>query len=377
MVLAKETKEETQKLNYKKGIKKSDARKIAKLHLNSVVKQGSDCGDWTNSTKIVRELPLYDMVDTLCAYAFELGNKKEDAGYIVVGINEEYTPIIEYSTTGRFLKDTLSEQEYLVYDGTLDYYKTTKNSEKMSNIHKKESKDKQAVSGERTKHCSEWKSMEQEVCLYSSNPPEYGVEITKPDIYESGYSKVSWNYVPSYHAVHYFTTNSFPALNKFGCLPTATTNLLYYWHERRFYNLMNSSWENTFSLIYDYLGINSQGGGYISRVPDALDRYLFSMGVETGVTHHWSAAETTWERMKKRIDDGEPFIYSIKEHAFYQGSHAVLALGYRNYKYSDGSNSSYLCIADGWIDLPDRYVHTEAGSLSEYNEMATLYFVGK
>lgn len=48
---------------------------------------------------------------------------REDAGYVVVGAEKENAPIIEFRTSGKFLDEKLQSDEYLLYDGGINYYK--------------------------------------------------------------------------------------------------------------------------------------------------------------------------------------------------------------------------------------------------------------
>ncbi len=130
----------SKRMNYKNAILKSEAKEIAKFHLDAAEdKEGKRTkgNKWSDNTKISKTYPLYDSEEKLCAYAVELKDSGEDAGYVVVGASEEYSPIIEYATSGKFYEGELKGSEYLLYDGTLGYYKTSETSDMVSDIRDK------------------------------------------------------------------------------------------------------------------------------------------------------------------------------------------------------------------------------------------------
>ncbi len=166
------------------------------------------------------------------------------------------------------------------------------------------------------------------------------------------------------------------------CVPVAGVNLLLYWHERKFFDLVYGTWQNTYYKLYSYFGTGPMGTSNMKNVKNGLDKYLFEKGVQTGVTHYWDCNNTSWHEMKYRLDFGEPFIYVVSDNCIYK-NHAVLALGYVEYKYSsvqfytESKYSRYLCLADGWTPYADRYVNIDVGNAISQDEMITLYFVGK
>lgn len=380
----------SRRMDYKNSIKKSEAKEIANFHLD-VAEDHMDGkrtveNKWSDKTKISKTYPLYDTEEKLCAYAFELKDSGEDAGYVVVGANEEYSPVIEYATSGKFYDGELKDSEYLLYDGTLGYYKTSKESDVVSDINsgkQKYRKVKQKI--QRKKHTEEWEDIsDQLVYVASSTPPNSGEEITNPWNHESGYVSVNHGEARNYDRVMYFSTLDFPFANN--CAPTAATNLLLYWNERKTLkvNLMKNSWDETHSTLYNYFKTSPEPekGTIPSEIKPGLERYLDEIGVATDVLSYWDIDSTNWAEMKYRLDYGEPFIYMTTDHYLY-GDHAVLALAYTEYVYAskqfvtDSKYSRYLCVADGWTKMANRYINVSVGSNLSQDEMVTLYFVGK
>ena len=381
----------SKRMDYKNTIQKREAKEIANFHLNVAEdhREGRRTKEnkWSDDTKISKTYPLYDSEEKLCAYAFELKDSGEDAGYVVVGANEEYSPIIEYATSGKFYDGELKESEYLLYDGTLGYYKTSETSDVVSDIRDKGHTCKKVKTRQsREKHTEEWQNISEQLTMAtSSNPPSSGDAITNPGAYESGYVTVNHGEARNYDLVTYFSMLDFPGYTNH-CAATATTNLLLYWNERKTQkvNLMKGSWSNTLSYFVNYF--TNHGGTWLWNVETGLEEYFDEIGVSTDVVSYWDIGSTDWEEMKYRLDFGEPFIYCVRNHYYYggnQSAHAVLALGYKEYVYSttqsatNSNYSGYLCVADGWTKLANRYININTGADYTQDDMVTLYFVGK
>lgn len=398
-------------LNYKQCVSKGNAKKIARKHLNAVI-YDSNRNDkkWGNRTKIADVTPLYDAEKHLCAYAVDLKEEEKDAGYIVVGCNENYPPIIEYSLEGKFVKDSapLKESELLVYDGQMDYYKVSRDSELAVDIHTNEKQELGKLEKkEGEKHTEEWKMMEaafetdensqenSQISTLSSTPPYTGTGndfITNPFNYESGYISYSNSFVPSYRFVKYLTMYDVPGHVHY-CVPVAMTNMLMYWHERKFYNLMyGNSWKDSFELLYNFTGGSAVKD--VTDAPRAFQKYLDLFHIKNANIRYYEkedfidpktrkySAEKAWELMKAEILGDAPFLLAVNDHYNY-GSHAVLVLGYQEFKYStkqyytDSKYSRYLLIQDGWISTPDRYINTTVGYDYPNSRLVTFYFIGK
>ena len=394
-------------LNYKQQVSKGNAKKIARKHLEAVIYDSNSNGKkWGNRTKIANGTPLYDAEKKLCAYVFDLKEKEKDAGYIVVGCNENYPPIIEYSMEGKFIMDStpLKESELIIYDGQLDYYKVDRDSELAMDIHTNEKQDlRNLEKKEGEKHTEEWQMMEaafetdenSQISMLSSKPPYTGTEndvITSPFDYESGYISYSNSFVPSYRYAKYLTTNDVPGHEHY-CLPVAMTNLLMYWHERKFYHLMyGNSWENSFELLYNFTGGNAVKD--IPVAPQAFQRYLDLFHIKNANIRYYEredfidpktkkySAEKAWELMKEEILGDAPFLLAVNYHYCYE-FHTVLVLGYQEFKYStkqlytNSNYSRYLLIQDGWTSAPDRFIHTTVGHDYPNSRLITFYFIGK
>ena len=376
---------QTEEASNEPVVDKKDAKKIAEFQVDETVKREET--DWKPGTKVRKVYNLYDDQKEICANAVELKHGNKDAGYVVVGAGEEYSPIIEFKTSGRFLDESLQSGEYLLYDGNIDYYKVNQDTDQATNIESEKqsfSMDKLARKEKKSKNItkeksSEWKAIKERVSFESSNPPTRGDVNTNPGNYESGYNSITRATVPD--AVCY----KFFEMEEFGpggiCTPTAACNLLKYYMDRKRMKsslLINNSWNLTFNRLKSYFktGVGKEGT-YVDDVKPGLDRYFRDINIQDAVTRHYDYAE--WAEMKRRIDFGEPFLYSTSKHYVYK-NHTVVAVGYMQYNYTQkqasGLNTSrYLRVADGWTNHADRYINVHVGNDASTDEMITLYFV--
>ena len=87
--------------------------------------------NWSTDTKIVDTVTMYDSAGAISAYSFELETNGEDTGYVIIsGYPELNGRILEFSDCERPVYDALnlSENDIIVYTGTLNYFKSTDNS---------------------------------------------------------------------------------------------------------------------------------------------------------------------------------------------------------------------------------------------------------
>lgn len=372
-------------------ISKKDAKNIAEYQVQNTL-EGQD-SIWEKNTEVGKTYNLYNENDEVIAYAVDLTNDGEEAGYVVVGANEENSPIIEFKTSGKFLDQPLNEDEHVIYDGYIDYYKVNETTELATNIdnpkekievEKLQNKMKKELPNKEKSNSikKEWDDMKEQIKYGSSNPPTSGGANTAPWNYESGYTSQEFKTAPDANFYTYFVMSDFGPGGI--CVPTAACNLLKYYMSRQRMKtslILNNDWNQTFSRIKTYSKTSDTTGTYMSDAKKGLDKYFCDLNIQDAVTHYysWGGDNADWEEMKRRIDMGEPFIYATSSH-FYYGQHAVLAVGYRQYNYSATQSSglyssNYLQVADGWTDHADRYINVNVGNQASTDEMITLYFV--
>ena len=376
-------------------ITKNYANKIAEYQVNKTI--GKKSGKWQQNTSINKTYNLYNEDGNVVAYAVELSNQNDEAGYVVIGANEENPPVIEFKTSGKFLKRHLGSNEYIIYDGFTNYYIVNKDtqiatsiddSKEKFNINQLEKRTekqnlKKSIKCEDKK---EWDAIKKEIKSGASNPPTSGGANTTPWAYESGYVRQEFKTVPDANYYRYFIMTQFddgPV-----CVATAACNLLnYYMCRQRMKTslVLNNDWQQTFNRLKIYFKTGKDGAS-IYDAKEGLEKYFRDLNIQDAVVHYYDSSEdkADWDEVKRRLDFGEPLIYGITDHYYYTrneegkiiGKHAVLAVGYREYYYAGELNTSkYIQIADGWTDHADRYINVDVGQNNAATEMLTLYFV--
>ncbi len=384
-----------QEVSEEPDINKEEAKDIAEFQVDETLKNQET--EWKEGTKIRKVYNLYNEKDEICAYAVELKDGTKDAGYVIVGAVEENPPIIEFRTSGRFLDEKLQSDEHLLYDGGINYYKVDEDTKEATNIETDKEHFSledvaavQEVSEQKTEEIkSEWEAISKSVRLGNSTPPTKGTEyITNPTKYESGYTSVTSKIAPDATSFTYFVTSDF-GLGGI-CVPTAACNLLRYYVGRKRMKkplLINNDWQLTFNKIKEYFKTDKDGT-CMTDVKPGLDKYFKYIGIQDAVTHYYGFDDdydsipnndrADWNKMKERIDFGDPFLYGVISHYIYE-EHVVLALGYTEYKYartqaSGFKTSRYLRTADGHSKHSDRYINVQVGHDTTSDEMVTLFF---
>ena len=139
------------------------------------------------------------------------------------------------------------------------------------------------------------------------------------------------------------------------CVPTAMTNLFYYWslYSPSHYSALMSNAADTFKALYAYAQTTT-GGTSSSNVYNAMVQYAKSRGLtpaggaETGGFDGIGIAQA-W--VKTNIDNGNPIVTMIGDKAPQYANHAVLITGYVP-ATSELAVLSYLRVCDGRTDDP-------------------------
>ena len=106
------------------------ASKIAQKHIQSVIQlnKDQDTSNWHWGMHLGTPLKMYDLTEKISAYCFEVFDElDEDCGYVVVGANNNYAPIIEYNFKDKFYPSVEAEKRgatRVLYLGGVDYIST-------------------------------------------------------------------------------------------------------------------------------------------------------------------------------------------------------------------------------------------------------------
>lgn len=324
---------------------------------------------------LVNDLTMYDGNNDPSAYKFDILDKNKNySGYIVVGAQEEYAPIVEFciSEEETFF-DNATNCDKVYYLGGLEYYGQDIDNNTVSDI-----QSNMTVAGditnmiantpitveEKTDYTAQWTEIlegitEQEEQMVSTFGSPGNI-IANPEDYETDYNSLNIQTMPWAASGKYVYGNTFPDYDNH-CGPLAITNLMILGYNSYGLNLLQSGdnyssdrFDNTFNAIWNLAGKDGSTDGEMlaSEVRDVAFSYLKNRYGDT-TKEFLSPTET---RMKNYIKNGVLSILHLDSHYIY-GSHFVVPYGYEEYKYDSGSNI-YLAIADGWVRAP-RYVRLE------------------
>ncbi len=183
---------------------------MAWLQVDSVRKQTQDIGEWSSNIKVKNTHKLYDCDDNITAYCVEFSDKdNNDCGYVVVGANDIYEPIIEFATSGDFFTEKGEKTYYLgkYYDSEWKFYK------------------KCYLNGK-----SDIKTKAEGASIQTITSKDAYSFIYNPYVLEDGWISIAPIDAAKYN-ITYFSTSDFSGYDNH-CGPTAGTNLMLYWQNK-------------------------------------------------------------------------------------------------------------------------------------------------
>lgn len=132
-----------------------------------------------------------------------------------------------------------------------------------------------------------------------------------------------------------------------GCSPTAATNVMGYWDDHGYGNLIyGSDWQGAINEMRNDMGTwcGADDGGYtnVGNISPGINAYAQAHGY-TFASELWCdgcAVAPTYDRFRGEIDANRPLGVDISGHATY-GNHSVTGVGYE-------TNGSYMIVHDNW-----------------------------
>lgn len=310
-------------------------------------------------------LPMYGTDKEVDAYYIQLKAKGKESGYIIIGSNEEYPPIIEYGygyTPFDGLKNNLSNNKlYILGIGEYGSEETkSPGNLKLLNSGKEVELANLKKIDTDIDYKKEWENMEIAVSGNSdSQAPTSGGVITDPS--ETGYQYFLSMNVVNYDQTYFKSSQLDPTqIRSDDCGSTVICNLFKYYEYNGYAIFGWQDYEDLHEDIYSDIG----GGASLWEVDSAIQDFSYDVtGTEFNGNIDFFYSKST---LNNEIANDRPFIYLLQNHYYYK-NHYVLCVGTENFLYSDGTDSLYLRIADGSSSSSaDRFVHTEVGSTHNY-----------
>ncbi|MEC2745336.1 S-layer homology domain-containing protein [Bacillus cereus] len=319
--------------NEKNIIAKEEAQRKAAIYVQAIGKQSYP--NWINSN-FSESKTLRDLDGRVKGYLFQIQKDNQDYGYIIVNSSNKGSSIIESTKKGNNPYKEVPEGQ-AVYVGPLQYLK--KEGNKISSLKTNEIEQKNIVQFEEKKQN-----------LISSSRG-YVKENIPNNIPEDIYRGKSINNVPDYTWYR-------------GCSPTAFANLVAYWSQQGFPNLLKNN-ESEHQFInnlgdvmgttpgtYDPKGNVIEGGATsINNMVPGLNKYWNSRGYSMNAE---LIESPSFERFKQEIDANRPFVITIlPDSPLYKGAHSVTAVGYEELQIFE-TNETFrtFVVHDTWSSTP-------------------------
>lgn len=325
-------------VNTVKKITKNTAKEIAVQHM----KEFSDGKD----REIKDILPLYDANEEITSYQISFQDKDgKPSGYVVVNRYDEQDMIREFALEGETYLEQDNNNEKIIYENPLEAYVLNEKNNGAENVFTGEIVCQEALQR-----------------AGASTPISSGY-TSNPDNYESGYKNKSAENIPGY-SKSYYTMNGLNAATSKNyaqhCVPTAATNLLFYWKYQNsslYGNLCNSTWANTFVTLCNKMGQDNFWGTSDTGALNGIKDYLSSRGYKKSICTYNDNLTWTWAFSEIHAD--RPFLLMVNINKPSDG-HAVLAVGTLSYRYTTNNKttySQYIRVVDGGSSAPNRYIH--------------------
>lgn len=361
-----------------------EARLVAFNHVMSMMKLGQGQTPWERGVRFSKEIVLYDLEDNPSAYSFEFETLDgKDCGYIIIGADKDYVPIIEYSFEGdpAFAKNSLEAKKYTslsanenekithvnryYYLKGLDYLAeyTCKDGNRVlidvSNSSDFAIQDKNEIKKQIKKNLISSQCRKAWNVLLTTNgskPPTSGGYITNPADYESGYTTVEALNIGDWN-LSYNTTSDFssPCV---ACAPTAATNIYFWWYNKdksKYGELYDgNNWKTAYKETYNYMETKGSSTR-TDKLVSGYKKYFDSKKIK-----YKTVALDTTVSVNDITSQSTPFHYCIYGHYIYK-NHSLVGVGYYLFNYRNGYKSIYVRVADGWIRTATRFVHNGVG----------------
>ncbi|MGW5955889.1 S-layer homology domain-containing protein [Bacillus mycoides] len=304
-----------------KIISEEDAKYKAKVYMENVSKQSYP--QWKEAQFGEAKI-LHDFNGDVKGYLFQVNKENQDCGYIIVNGTKEGSSIIESTREGSNPYKDVAESE-AVYMGPIQYAKKTDG--KFVDIASGTIISKNDVKNENQ----------------PLNQKNYATAA-----YENAYVEKKINNVPDYTWYKGYT-------------PTATANIVSYWAQNGFPNLLQS-YEGSNQLIENLAkdmgtvqgyrspdGKVSGGQTEMSKIVPGLNKYWNYRGYDVSAELNGTPS---YEKYKKEINAGRPIIINTLKHFMYK-DHSMTGIGFEELYMSEFNEKlTNIVIHDTWDETP-------------------------
>ncbi|WP_312043065.1 hypothetical protein [Anaerotignum sp.] len=312
-----------------------------------------------NSDSIVEGLPddyslessliLYGNDDRPSAYKFDIMDEDNSySGYIVIGAQEIYAPVIEYSfSDSRGFLDTLESNEKGYYVGGINYYAVEDDGSMKDIITGDEIENTvtKLRSNDRVEGKDYSKMWDEIYENFGSDQVISPMYIEDPADLEYGYDKLRIRNLYDGALASYRTKDDFPG-DAGDCGPVAAVNMMILGYESYDLDLKDGSWTSVYNRLFDLSECDPDRGTYTHLLASGIEEYVTDCGYRNAnIDWDWIDSET---ELMSNVKNDVFQIIQTQSPSLYD-DHYVFAFGYEEYKYTNYSNV-YFAIADGKYD---------------------------
>lgn len=296
-------------------IDSNKARLTAEKYLTMVAQNSFE--NWKEA-KLKEPISLYDFDDNLTSYLFEVMNKNgTEQGYIIVSALKDFPGVMESTREGSspynsLVKDSLNKDKN-IYVGPLLHFKKTSN-EKIIDLQQNKVLNSTELKSKGLFNKQDVKKMkiDESTSISSASITDYSY-ISPTSITDYSYKLIS--NVPD---IAWYR----------GCAPTTGANIIRYWDNNGYSNLIQSTTTNSHVidvLADQYMFTDSQGGTLPSNFVSGIRKYMNDRGYSPTIS-----TGSTFAFHKTQMNSGKPDKLGTSNHPVW-GNHAVTGVGYEEY----------------------------------------------
>lgn len=306
-----------------------------------------------NDYDLILSKTIYETQGVPSAYKFDIiGEDNSYHGYIVIGAQEEYAPVIEYSISeNRGFLDSAEANEEIYYVGGYDYYAVNEDTGVVKDLSTHEEVQSASINTYNNSiGASDYSDMWE--TIYNSYEKKV-IEsrfIEDPSPMEEGYQSLNVRNLPYAMWAPYVQTDDFNA-GENACGPVAATNLMiaakYSFDENVLENLEEATIQNAYDELYVATKCDPERGTYPNDLAAGIDSYLTSIDSKyanaTG-NYQW-VEDVGLDGLKNNVKNQICQILQLNSRSMYS-DHFVFVFGYEEYVHTDKTNV-YFMLADG------------------------------
>ena len=306
-----------------------------------------------NDYNLILSKTIYETQGVPSAYKFDIiGEDDSYHGYIVIGAQEEYAPVIEYSISeNKGFLDSAEANEEIYYVGGYDYFAVNEDTGVVKDLSTHEEVQSASINTYNNSiGASDYSDMWETIYNAYEKKAIESRYIKDPSPLEEGYQSLNIRNIPYAMKAPYVKTSDFNA-SKNACGPVAATNLMimakYSFEENVLEDFEKPTIQNAYNELYVATKCNPNIGTFPNDLASGIDSYLTSIDskYENATGNYQFVEDVGLNGLKNNVKNQVCQILQLNSMSMYS-NHYVFTFGYEEYVHTDKSNV-YFMIADG------------------------------